>query len=100
MYPDTTFTTVNQKPIAHLVDKEFLDTQLIKNIKNRGSVILQKKQSSAVISACYAIVYHLKDWFIGTKDWINMGVISDGTFYDIPEGICISMPVKCSNFQY
>jgi hypothetical protein len=45
-------------------------------------------------------MYHLKDWYIGTNHWINMGVISDGSYYDIPEGICISMPVKCVNFQY
>jgi malate/lactate dehydrogenase len=45
-------------------------------------------------------MYHLKDWYVGTNEWINMGVISDGTYYDIPEGICISMPVKCANFQY
>ena len=98
MYPDTSFTTVKSSLINSLVDKEFLEIQLMKNIKNRGSVILQKKQSSAVISAAYAIMYHLKDWYVGTNDWINMGVISDGTYYDIPEGICISMPVKCANF--
>ena len=41
-------------------------------------------------------------WSHGTDedDWTSFGVIVEKNDYNIPEGICYSMPVKCKNFEY
>jgi hypothetical protein len=37
---------------------------------------------------------------MGTDKITSMGVITDGSAYDIPAGFCFSMPVTCKNFDY
>jgi len=55
------------------------------------------KKKSAVFSAAVAVKDHIKSWFFDTKsdEWVSMGVYSDGTNYDVPEGIFFSFPVTC-----
>lgn len=56
---------------------------------------------SPAASAASAICDHVRDWLIGTRrgEWVSMGVISDGS-YGIPEGICFSFPVACSEGRW
>ena len=44
----------------------------------------------------------MRFWYIGTDEnnWTSMGVLTDGTAYDVPEGYCFAMPVRCKNFEY
>jgi len=56
-----------------------------------------------VFSAANAAKDHLHDWFFGGKEgeFVSMGVYSDGTSYDIPEGLIYSFPIKATgNFKY
>ena len=39
---------------------------------------------------------HLKDWFKGSDHPVSMGVIIPPNIYNIPAGICFSLPVICS----
>ena len=95
---DISLATVKGTLVSQLLSKEYLENTLQSSLKGRGQQILKKKQSSAILSACYATVQHLRDWWHGSEDWVNMGVISDGTI--VPQGICISLPVKCSPKAY
>ncbi len=54
------------------------------------------------MSAAKAVVDHISDWYNGTKDgeFVSMGVISDGTKYNIEEGLCYSFPVRTKNFDF
>ncbi len=49
-----------------------------------------------------AVKDHLKDWFIGTpqNDNVSMAVICDGKSYNLPKGLCYSLPVETKNFEY
>lgn len=53
--------------------------------------------SSSVFSAASATIDHLRDWFLGTKKIVSMGVVSRGD-YNIPAGLWTSLPVRCKNF--
>ncbi|MEN2251243.1 hypothetical protein, partial [Enterococcus faecium] len=33
-------------------------------------------------------------------DWVTMGVVSDGSYAEIPEGLICRMPVVCKNGDY
>ena len=59
-------------------------------------------QQTSVISAAKAVYDHINLWLNGTEDddWTSFGVITEKNDYNIPEGICYSMPVKCKNFDY
>jgi len=41
----------------------------------------------------------VRDWVMGTNDWVSMGIPSDGS-YGIPEGLMFGYPVTCSGGQY
>jgi malate dehydrogenase len=53
------------------------------------------------MSAAYAAVDHVRDWYFGTKpgEIVSMGVLSDGS-YGIAPGVVYSYPVTCKNFEY
>jgi malate dehydrogenase len=95
MYPDTTFATVNDQQIENVIeDKNFLTTEFISQVQKRASEISTLRKKSAIFSAASAIKDHIRDWHFGTKagEWVSMGLYSDGTNYDIPEGIFFSFP--------
>jgi malate/lactate dehydrogenase len=54
------------------------------------------------MSAAKAVSDHMKDWCCGTEEgcYVSMGVISDGKKYDVPEGICFSLPCKTKKCEY
>jgi len=59
------------------------------------------KKSSAA-SAAAAACEHTHDWWFGNQQggFVSMGVISDGTHYGIPAGICYSFPCNVVNGQW
>ena len=52
-----------------------------------------------VASAANAAVGHVRDWVLGSDDWVTMGVPSDGS-YGIPKGIVFGFPCECKNGTY
>lgn len=58
------------------------------------------KKTTSILSGATALKQHLREWYYGTKtdDFFSMGVYTDGTYYDIPEGLIFSLPVRCKNF--
>ena len=92
---------VDTSHMLHHQLTQAIQDDLSKSLSKRGHLILQKKSTGSLLSAVYALVQHLQDWFHGSQDWTNMAVISDGSYYGIPQGICIAMPVQCkSDFTF
>lgn len=101
-YPDVNHGTVNGEPIRSLVnDDEWLNGAFITTIQKRGAAVMEARKLSSAMSAAKAAVEHIRDWVLGTSEnqFVSMGVISDGS-YNIPEGLCFSFPVTCSNGQW
>lgn len=102
-YPDISFGTIAGERIETVIsDKEYLKNDFIKHVQKRGGEILAIRKKSAVLSGAIAVRDHMRDWYLGTKsgEWASMGVYSDGTSYNIPEGIFFSCPVTCKNGEY
>ena len=41
----------------------------------------------------------MRDWALGTDNWVSMGVLSDGS-YGVAKDIIYSFPCRCSNGRW
>mmetsp|Transcript_45599 Transcript_45599/g.74320 ORF Transcript_45599/g.74320 Transcript_45599/m.74320 type:complete len:334 (-) Transcript_45599:465-1466(-) len=106
-YPDVRFGYIDspdgsKTSIEDAVnDTEWLQTTFISNVQLRGAEVIKARKLSSAASAATAIVEHIKDWVLGTKEGeiVSMAVLSDGS-YDVPMGLIYSFPVTCSGGKY
>eukprot|EP00118_Oscarella_pearsei_P024761 m.306739 g.306739 ORF g.306739 m.306739 type:complete len:333 (+) comp41546_c0_seq1:80-1078(+) len=80
-------------------DDAWLKGDFITTVQKRGAAVIAARKLSSALSAAKAISDHMRDWWFGTKpgNWVSMGVLSDGSHYDIPEGLIYSVPVRIEN---
>ncbi|KAL3738917.1 hypothetical protein ACJRO7_020319 [Eucalyptus globulus] len=105
-YPDVNHATVatssGQRSVRDLIaDNEWLNTEFITTVQQRGEAIIKARKRSSVLSAASAVCDHMHDWLLGTPKgtWVSMGVCSDGS-YRIPPGLIYSFPVSCQNGEW
>lgn len=100
-YPHIDNCLVNGKPVYELVSRDWAIDHFIPRIQRRGAEIIEARGLSSAASAADAVVDHVHDWAIGTRDgdWVSMAVHSDGS-YGIEEGIVFSHPVTCKAGNY
>lgn len=100
MYADITRASVNGKAATDIVDQNWIDTDFIPTIAQRGAAIIKARGASSAASAANAAIDHMRLWAAGTNGaWTSMGIPSDGS-YGIPEGLVYSFPVTCENGDY
>mmetsp|Transcript_1520 Transcript_1520/g.1351 ORF Transcript_1520/g.1351 Transcript_1520/m.1351 type:complete len:321 (-) Transcript_1520:76-1038(-) len=71
--------------------------ELTTYIQTRGAQIIKSLQASSALSAANAVAKHLTSWLTNrsaSDEIFSMGVLSDGSHYDIPAGIVFSFPCK------
>jgi len=104
-YPDASnaviMTDSGTRSVPKVVDKNFLQTDFIKTVQQRGAAVIAARGSSSALSAARAITAHMRDWWLGTRpgEWVSMGVVSDGS-YGVPAGLVFSYPVTISNGKW
>ena len=88
--------------VAALVgDATWLRGEFVDTIRQRGTVVMEKRGLSSAASAASAIVDHVRDWVCGTDGhWVSMGVWTDGKAYGVAEGLFFSMPCVCKDGAY
>lgn len=101
-YPDVRFAKVvkdgKEIPVKDAAkgaakDENFLKTEFIKTVQQRGAAVIKARKLSSALSAAKASADHMRDWWCGTEGrWVSMGVISEGD-YDIQKGLMYSFPV-------
>lgn len=99
MYPDLTSTTVNGKLINPTLDAAWVDTVFNPKVGKRGAEIIDARGSSSAASAGNAAINHIRDWALGSSEWVSMGVPTDGS-YNVPKGLVFSFPVTTKNGEY
>ena len=95
-YPDTFHAKIRGQPARQVVnDDAWLDGPFISKVAKRGAEIISVMGKSSAASAAAAACDHVHDLWYGTvgDNWCNMGVISDGNAYGIPDGIMYSFPL-------
>ena len=99
-YPDLFHAEVDGQNAAKLInDQAWVEGTFILTVQKRGAAIIDARGLSSAASAANAAIDHVRDWVMGTADWVSMGIPSDGS-YGIPEGLMFGYPVTCSGGQY
>src|SRR6186713_533073 len=100
MYADYRFATVDGKPVKDLIgDENWNRTVFLPTVGKRGAAIIEARGLSSAASAANAAIDHVRDWVMGTSEWVSMGVPSDGS-YGIPEGLVFGFPCTTSAGKY
>ena len=99
MYPDLYNTKVDGKTAADLVDEAWITDTFIPTVATRGGAIIKARGLSSAASAANATIDHMRDWALGTSDWVSMSVPSDGS-YGLTEGVVSSFPCVCKDGGY
>ncbi|EEC67171.1 hypothetical protein OsI_34036 [Oryza sativa Indica Group] len=76
-YPDVNHATVKtpsgEKPVRELVaDDEWLNTEFISTVQQRGAAIIKARKQSSALSAASSACDHIRDWVLGTPEWWRM----------------------------
>ena len=99
-YPDIFHAEVDGQNAAKLVnDQAWIEGTFIPTVQKRGAAIIEARGLSSAASAANAAIDHVRDWVMGTNEWVSMGVPSDGS-YGIPEGLMSSFPVTTKDGEY
>ena len=87
--------------VSNYDSKLNLDESDISTIQNRGAAVISKRKLSSAMSAANGIGKHLQKWYNGSNDEIVSFGVYNSNFYNFPEDMFISMPVKTNkNFKY
>lgn len=100
MYADYRFCTSNGGSVKALVnDHAWNNDVFLPTVGKRGAAIIEARGLSSAASAANAAIDHIRDWVLGSDEWVTMGVPSDGS-YGIPEGVVFGFPCECKNGEY
>ena len=100
MYADYRFATINGESVAQMInDQEWNANTFLPTVGKRGAAIIEARGLSSAASAANAAIDHMRDWVLGSDDWVTMGVPSDGS-YGIPVGIVFGFPCECKGGNY
>jgi len=100
MYADYRFATSNGDNVKGLVnDAVWNNDVFLPTVGKRGAAIIEARGLSSAASAANAAIDHVRDWVLGSDEWVTMGVPSDGS-YGIPEGVVYGFPCECKNGGY
>ena len=100
MYADYRFCTSNGDSIKALInDPVWNNDVFLPTVGKRGAAIIEARGLSSAASAANAAVDHMRDWVLGSDEWVTMGVPSDGS-YGIPEGSVFGFPCECKGGSY
>ena len=87
---------IDGKPVLDVIDdEEWLKTDFIRTVRNRGSAVIEERGASSAASAASAIVDTVHSVIHPTLDgdFHSIGVCSDGS-YGTQKGLITSMPIR------
>jgi malate dehydrogenase len=101
MYPNFFETMIDGKAVTELLEQEWLRTDFISTVAQRGKAIINARGASSAASAANAAIDHMHDWFFGTAEgeFVSMAVRSNGE-YGVPEGLIFSFPVTIADGKW
>ena len=99
-FPDCSFCTSGDAPVSGLADDWKKDV-FVPFVQQRGTQVINTRGASSAASAATAAIMHMQTWMSSTKkrDWVSMGVRSNGNNYQIEEDIYFSFPVTVAKQQ-
>ncbi|MDM8565575.1 malate dehydrogenase [Candidatus Halobeggiatoa sp. HSG11] len=98
-YPDINHAIINGTQAITMVDQSWITDDFIPTIQQRGAMIIKARGKSSAASAAHAIITHMRDWVVGTDEWVSASLMSDGS-YGITEGLIYSFPVTIKDGEF
>ena len=100
MYADYRSTTSNGDSVKALInDHAWNNDTFLPTVGKRGAAIIEARGLSSAASAANAAIDHIRDWVLGSDEWVTLGVPSDGS-YGIPAGIVFGFPCECKGGSF
>ena len=96
MFPDFYHAKINGQPAtAVILDENWLKTQFVATVAQRGTAVLNARKLSSAASAANAAIDTVKSIITPTHagDWHSVCVCSDGS-YGVEKGLICSFPVR------
>jgi malate dehydrogenase len=96
MFPDFYHAKINGRTVAETIpDENWLKTQFVATVAQRGTAVLNARKSSSAASAANAAIDTVKSIIAPTPagDWHSVCVCSDGS-YGIEKDLICSFPVR------
>ena len=66
MYPDTSWATIDGKPVRDLFPESWIRGEFLKKVAMRGKAIIEARGLSSAASAASSAIDHMRDWALGT----------------------------------
>jgi len=101
-YPDFTNAKIGGKPVTSVIsDHEWLKTEFLSTVQQRGAAIIKARGSSSAASAASGVVDTVQSLIKPTPagDWNSVAVCSDGS-YGIEKGLIASFPIRSNGSQW
>jgi len=95
-FPDFENTRVGAEPAPEVIDDlEWLRTEFIKTVQQRGAQIIEARGASSAASAANAVVDSVRSIVTPTApgDCVSLAVVSHGE-YGAPEGLVYGFPIR------
>lgn len=95
--PDFYHARIQGKNVPEVIKNEdWLKTDFIKNVQQRGAAIIAARGKSSAASAANALIDAVKDLITPTAkgSWFSSGICSDGNAYGIAEDLIFSFPCR------
>lgn len=74
MFPDIKNTTVGGAVARDLIDSAWEKDTFIPVVQKRGAAIIEARKLSSAASAASAALDHMRDWALGTDEWVSMAI--------------------------
>ena len=97
-YPDFTNALIKGMPASQVIkDEEWLKSDFIKTVQQRGAGIIKARGASSAASAANAALDTITRVITptGKGDWFSAAIPSDGS-YDVTQGLIFSYPLRSS----
>jgi len=100
MYADYRFAVSQGNSVKRLINDDVWNNDVfLPTVGKRGAAIIEARGLSSAASAANAAIDHMRDWVLGSDEWVTMGVPSDGS-YGIPRGMIFGFPCECIDGDY
>jgi len=102
MYADYRFVTSNGDSVKNIInDAAWNNDVFLPTVGKRGAAIIEARGLSSAASAANAAIDHIRDWALGSSEWVTMGVPAPAdNGYGVPEGLVFGFPCKCENGSF
>lgn len=102
MFPDLHHTTLNGKAALQTagVNQEWYEKDFIPTVQQRGAAIIKARGASSAASAANAAIDHVRDWVLGSQEWVSMSVVTDGKTYGVEKDLIFSFPCTCDKGDF